>query len=333
MDIKTAIQASWNVQISRNTPTNYTGPHTTAPNLTPIKFLNYDNSTYGIKMQYPSDWRVEGASNSSTVAWFYPQRNYTYIIVQMENLSSNFTPDQYRNAVIQRDVANHKDFPDIEFTNNAISDVEFAGHPGYLLNGTFRDPVSGALQEFTNIGTIIGDKAYSVIYYSPVQTYPVYITTFSQMIASLKITPPLKPGNQTRSTTPAPITSTTISNETSQNQTQLSRTPAPNPNPPTTTNPSIDWQRVGSVLLVIFLIIAAVWKLTHRGGKYKERHHFPDSVKEKVLDKQHHRCADCNRVLNVVDWHHKNGKRSDNRESNCVALCPNCHAVRTRTRH
>ena len=90
------------------------------------------------KMQYPSDWRVEDASNSSTVAWFYPQRNYTYIIVQMENLSSNFTLDRYRNAVIQRDVANHKDFPDIEFTNNTISDVEFAGHPGYLLNGTFR---------------------------------------------------------------------------------------------------------------------------------------------------------------------------------------------------
>ena len=150
------------------------------------------------------------------------------------------------------------------------------------------------------------------------------------MIASLEITPPLKPGNQTRSTTPAPSTSTTISNETSQNQTQLSRTPAPNPNPPTTTNQSIDWLRVGSVLLVIFLIIAGVWKLTHRGGKYKERLYFPDSVKEKVLDKQHHRCADCNRVLNVVDWHHKNGDRSDNRESNCVALCPNCHAIRTR---
>jgi hypothetical protein len=31
------------------------------------------------------------------------------------------------------------------------------------------------------------------------------------------------------------------------------------------------------------------------------------------LEKQHHRCADCNRVLNVVDWHHRNGDRSDNR--------------------
>ena len=133
-----------------------------------------------------------------------------------------------------------------------------------------------------------------------------------------------------QSTTLAHSTSANIGNETSQNQTQPSPTPAPNP--PTTINPSIDWPRVSSVLLVIFLIIiiAAVLKLRHRGGKYKDRHDFPDSIKEKVLDKQHHRCADCNRVLNVVDWHHKNGDRSDNRESNCVALCPNCHAIRTR---
>ena len=32
-------------------------------------------------------------------------------------------------------------------------------------------------------------------------------------------------------------------------------------------------------------------------------------------------------MLNVVDWDHKNGKRSDNTESNCQALCPNCHAI------
>ena len=51
---------------------------------------------------------------------------------------------------------------------------------------------------------------------------------------------------------------------------------------------------------------------------------------EKVLEKQHHRWADFNRVLNVVDWHHRNGDRSDNKESNCVALCPNCHAIKTR---
>ena len=49
------------------------GNHTTTENAT--NFLQYENSTYGIKMQYPSDWRVEGASNSSIVESFYPQIN------------------------------------------------------------------------------------------------------------------------------------------------------------------------------------------------------------------------------------------------------------------
>jgi hypothetical protein len=83
---------------------------------------------------------------------------------------------------------------------------------------------------------------------------------------------------------------------------------------------------------VVIIIAAIARKLKNRRGKYKERQHFSDSIKEKVLEKQHHRCADCNRLLNVVDWHHRNGDRSDNRETNCVGLCPNCHAIKTRRR-
>ena len=119
------------------------------------------------------------------------------------------------------------------------------------------------------------------------------------------------------------------SNSTSPPASNINTTAA---NPPTIISPSTDnWVGPFIIFVIIVVIIAAIaQKLKHRKGKYKERQHFPDSVKEKVLEKQRHRCTDCNRVLNVVDWHHKNGDRSDNRESNCVALCPNCHAVRTR---
>jgi hypothetical protein len=115
-----------------------------------------------------------------------------------------------------------------------------------------------------------------------------------------------------------------------------------NPVPPisntntTVTNPSVSsstnsWVAPFIIFVIIVAIVAAIArKLKHRKGKYKERQHFSDSIKEKVLEKQHHRCADCNRVLNVVDWHHKNRDRSDNKGSNCVALCPNCHAIKTR---
>jgi hypothetical protein len=105
-------------------------------------------------------------------------------------------------------------------------------------------------------------------------------------------------------------------------------------NPHVIVSPSTDdWVGPFVISVSVVIIIAAIaWKITHRKVKYKVRQAFPDYVKEKVLEKQHHRCADCNRVLNVVDWHHRNGDRSDNREFNCVALCPNCHAITTRRR-
>ena len=85
--------------------------------------------------------------------------------------------------------ADYKDFPDIRFMQNTTYNIILAGHPGYLLNGTFRDPTSDALQRFTNIGTIIGDKAYSVIYYSPAETYPVHRAIYLHMIKSFEVIP------------------------------------------------------------------------------------------------------------------------------------------------
>ena len=119
------------------------GNYTTSGNAT--KFLQYENSTYGIKMLYPSEWQVEGASNSSIVASFYPQTNNTgYVTVQIKNLTTNYTPDQYLNSLMLGDAADYKDFPDIRFNQKTTNNIVLAGHTGYLLNGTFRDPTSDA---------------------------------------------------------------------------------------------------------------------------------------------------------------------------------------------
>jgi hypothetical protein len=85
-----------------------------------------------------------------------------------------------------------------------------------------------------------------------------------------------------------------------------------------------------AILVIVSCLTLAIRKLIRR-GKRKERQHFSDSVKESVLRKQNHKCAQCKRILNVVDWDHKNGDRSNNSESNCQALCPNCHAIKTRS--
>ena len=71
-------------------------------------------------MQYPSDWQsVGGVSNSSIVGSFNPQRNYaSYVAVQIENLSTAYTSDQYLNSLMLGDAADYKDFPDIRFSQN-----------------------------------------------------------------------------------------------------------------------------------------------------------------------------------------------------------------------
>ena len=102
---------------------------------------------------------------------------------------------------------------------------------------------------------------------------------------------------------------------------------------PSDTNQPPNQEDAGGWIISILLIAVAavigivIKKLTRK----KERRGFPEIVKARVIKKQNHRCAHCKRLLDVVDWDHKNGKRYDNSESNCQALCPNCHAIKTRS--
>jgi hypothetical protein len=95
------------------TKNNMAGP---LENGNATEFLKYENSTYGIKMQYPSDWRVGGTGNSSIVASFYPQRDTaSSVIVHIENLTTSYTPNQYLNSLMLGDAADYKAFADIRF--------------------------------------------------------------------------------------------------------------------------------------------------------------------------------------------------------------------------
>jgi hypothetical protein len=157
-------------------------------------FLEYENSTYGIKMQYPPGWSIEGnISNSSIVAFFYPQRDTaSNVKVQIKNLTTSYTPDQFFNNLMNWYASDYVDFQDIKFNQNTTNNIFVAGHHGYLLNGTFRDPTSDALQRFTDIGTIIGDKVYSIIYNSPAETYADYSPIYLHMIKSFEVVPQKK---------------------------------------------------------------------------------------------------------------------------------------------
>lgn len=82
--------------------------------------------------------------------------------------------------------------------------------------------------------------------------------------------------------------------------------------------------------------IALLFAKIKRIGRYRsvERRNFNFAIQSKILDKQKNRCAKCKTDLTskIVQFDHMDGDRSNNDESNCQALCSNCHSEKSRSR-
>jgi hypothetical protein len=98
----------------------------------------------------------------------------------------------------------------------------------------------------------------------------------------------------------------------------------------TNTNNNQGYEKVFLFIIIGGIVYLIHKEFTKRYGKHRERQYFPASVKEDTIRKQHHKCAICKRGTSVWDFDHKDGNRSNNRPSNCQALCPTCHAKKTR---
>jgi HNH endonuclease len=78
---------------------------------------------------------------------------------------------------------------------------------------------------------------------------------------------------------------------------------------------------------ISFLILSlALLTLFYKSSK-KIRSYFAASTKNEALRRQRQRCGICGKGLAKfnIDFDHKNGDRSNNRLSNCRALCTPCH--------
>jgi Na+/proline symporter len=80
-------------------------------------------------------------------------------------------------------------------------------------------------------------------------------------------------------------------------------------------------------IIALLLWGVAIFLLISEPRRIRKRKHFTELVKREVIHKQKNRCATCKRKLvpYVSNFHHVNGDRSDNRLSNCKALCIPCH--------
>jgi len=65
-------------------------------------------------------------------------------------------------------------------------------------------------------------------------------------------------------------------------------------------------------------------------SKPKKRKDFSKSEKDSIKKIQKNRCNTCGKKSKVLDIDHIDGDSSNNSLDNAQALCPDCHAIKTR---
>jgi len=91
-------------------------------------------------------------------------------------------------------------------------------------------------------------------------------------------------------------------------------------------------KRKRNIRLLIKLLELAIRvdRNINRDSQVRKRRNFSHLVKQIILTIQGYRCKKCNSILIYPNFDHTDGNRSNNDISNCQALCPNCHAKKTR---
>ena len=168
---------------------------TSLPPTSTVSFLTYENATYGIKMQYPSNW-LEGASNSGTnnryevvAAFFSPlesssDRYQECIQIVIDNsIGLDVNLAEY---MIEKIDLTRESYSDFDLLASNTINVWLADNPAYILEYKYSDPISGILQVMET-GTLISGKGYYVQYFAESEKYSSYLPTIQTMIDSFTL--------------------------------------------------------------------------------------------------------------------------------------------------
>ena len=155
-----------------------TGQQTTIAQ-TNSKFVTYDNPTFGVRIQYPSDWGRLDLSflQDSADIDFYPLADTSLaknVKIQVINLPSrNMTLEEYTNSQINP----------LEEKLLKSNTTTLAGIPGYEIVFT---SVQGL--KTMQVWTIKDDKAYIITYVAKEEDYENDLQIAQKMIDSFEIT-------------------------------------------------------------------------------------------------------------------------------------------------
>jgi hypothetical protein len=154
-------------------------------------FKRYENPTYGINIQYPSDWRADGGDIyaddyvTDIVSFIAPIRSNTNpyapsLSISIDNLLPNL--NEYLTRITTDYSDTYEDFNVIDSDTDSI----LSGKPAYKI--VFTDEEDGIDYKNMEVGTIIEDKVYFVTHYAEEEQYLDYLPTIQKMISSVKMT-------------------------------------------------------------------------------------------------------------------------------------------------
>jgi eukaryotic-like serine/threonine-protein kinase len=155
--------------------------------------LSYENSTYGIRIQYPANWTKEeqdsnpADSVTNIVTLYSPldSRVDEYsenLGVSVENLTNaNITLEQYTDSLTDNYNETLTDFKVIESNTNTI----LGGNPAYKL--VYTDKEDDINYKTMEIGALVGDKVYFIEYFAEENYYSKYFPTIQKIIESVEV--------------------------------------------------------------------------------------------------------------------------------------------------
>jgi PsbP-like protein len=153
-------------------------------------FLPYENPTYGIFMQYPSNWAASTsglADHTDVVAFYSPLQNVSdlsqaRLIISVILYSQNVSLQEYTNYL--GTILNQSEQVDVRNS----SEVTVAGHPGHRVV-LANQPAQNTTLTFyqMNTWTTIGNKVYLLTYQGEEPAFNQYLPEVSRMLESLSI--------------------------------------------------------------------------------------------------------------------------------------------------
>ena len=152
----------------------------------PPLLLTYENSEYGIELNYQDNWILEKIEDPFTLARFYPQQSKAKdvrVTLEAVKVEANSSLDEYTNIAISQIL---KYLPSAKIIDSR--QIKLDGKPAHRVVYTGKDKKTDITKKYLQVWFMEEDTVPILTYVAPEEKYQDYVETVEQtMIDSLLV--------------------------------------------------------------------------------------------------------------------------------------------------